>query len=92
MSRHRLEKLIRRSMDDEEFLDRLLVTPERALSDFKLTDEEFQVISSGDEVRFNEILGRGRNTTSAQCQLYHHSQHKGIAGQKPDLLPRVVSE
>jgi len=92
MSNHRLEKLIRRSMNDEAFLDRLFVTPERTLRDFDLTDEEFEVISTGDEIRLNELLGLGGRTACINAQKYHHSQHKGIAGQKPDLLPRVVPE
>lgn len=88
----RLDKLILRSMNDEAFLDRLLVTPEQALRDFNLTDEEFEVIATGDEIRLNEMLGLGGSTAHINANHYHHSQHKGIAGQKPDLLPRVVSE
>ena len=92
MGRQRLEEVIFRSMNDEVFLDRLLVAPEQVLRDFNLTDEEFKVVSTGDEILFNEMLGQRGSTTHLRPQPYNHSQHKGIAGQKPDLLPRVVSD
>ena len=94
MSQHQLEQVILRSMDDEEFLDRLTLAPEEALGDFDLTEEEVRVVASGDEIRLNELLGLGGRTAHINANKYHHSQHKGgrIVGQNPDLLPRVVSE
>ena len=92
MSRKALEEVILRSMNDEAFLDCLFVSPDQALRDLDLTEEEFQVIATGDEVRLNEMLGFGGPTAHINANQYHHSQHKGPAGQKPDLLPRVVSE
>lgn len=94
MSQRELERVIRRSMEDEAFLDQLITAPEEALRDFALTEDEVKVIASGDEIHFNELLGLGGRTAHINANKYHHSQHKGgrITGQNPDLLPRVVSE
>jgi len=94
MSHQQLEEVIRRSMEDEAFLDQLITEPEEALRDFGLTEDEVRVITSGDEIRLNEVIGLGGRTACINANKYHHSQHKGgtITGQKPDLLPRVVSE
>jgi hypothetical protein len=94
MSQRELEQVIRRSMEDEAFLDHLMTAPEEALRDFGLTQDEVQLIVSGDEIRLNELLGLGGRTAHINANKYHHSQHKGgrITGQNPDLLPRVVSE
>ena len=94
MSHAKLEQVIRRSMEDENFLDHLMSAPEETLRDFGLTEDEVNAIASGDEIRFNEILGLGGRTAHINSNKYHHSQHKGgrITGQNPDLLPRVVSE
>ncbi len=92
MEYNRLEKVILRTMNDEGFLDLLLVEPEKALRDFNLTDEEFRTISKGEEIHLNELLGLGGSTAHINANQYHHSQHKGPAGQKPDLLLRVVTE
>ena len=92
MNCNRLEEVISRSMNDEEFLDLLIMEPEKALRDFNLTDEEFEAISTGDEIRLNELLGLGGSTAHINANKYHHSQHRGPAGQKPDLLPRTVTE
>jgi len=93
MARFSLEEIIFRSMNDEDFLDLLLIEPKEALKDFNLTDEEFKAISAGDEIRLYELLGLGGNTACINANKYHHSQHKGPSlGQKPDLLPRVVTE
>ena len=87
-----LEEVVLRSMKDEAFLDRLIVNPEKTLNDMDLTKEEFQAIATGDENCLNELLGFGGNTANVNSNKYQHSQHKGLAGQKPDLLPRVVTK
>jgi hypothetical protein len=92
MGYHQLEEVILRSMNDEAFLDLLLVEPEKALREFNLRDEEFKAISTGDEIRLNELLGLGGSTAHINANKYHHSQHKEPTGQKPDLLPRAVTE
>jgi hypothetical protein len=92
MARSRLEKVIFRSMNDEDFLDLLLVEPKEALKDFNLTEEEFKAISTGDEIRLYELLGLSGNTALINANKYMQSKHKGASpGQKPDLLPRVVT-
>jgi hypothetical protein len=94
MSHQQLEEVVRRTMEDEAFLDQLITTPGEALRDFGLTEDEAAVIVSGDEIRLNEMLGLGGRTACINANKYHHSQHKGgtMTGQKPDLLPRVVSQ
>ncbi len=92
MSRSAIEEAILRSMNDEAFLDRLFVSPDQALRDFDLTEEEIQVIATGDEVRLNEMLGFRGPTANINANQYHHGQHIWPGGGKPDLLPRVVSE
>jgi hypothetical protein len=90
MNNKKLEEIISRSMKDEKFLDALLIEPKETLKDFNLTDKELKAISSGDEILLNELLGLGDSTAHINANKYHHSQHKGPAGQKPDLLPRIV--
>jgi len=92
MNYNRLEDVIFRSMNDEEFLDLLLVDPKKALKDFNLTEKEFEAISTGDEIRLNELLGLGGSSATINANQYHHSQHQGFTDLKPDLLPRVITE
>lgn len=95
MKNKQIEEVILRSMTDEKFLDGLLVNPIETLKGFKLSDEEIKAISSGDEISLYEFWGASGNTGKVNAirpTTYHHSQHKGIAGGRPDLLPRVVTE
>jgi hypothetical protein len=91
MAQDRVLEVINRTMKDDEFLDLLMANPEEALKDYELTEEEYRVPTSGDEIELNEIMGLGK-TANINSNKYNHSHHQGPpSGQKPDLLPRVVS-
>lgn len=58
MSTATVDAVLRRTAENAEFLDQFLADPDQSLAEYELSDQEREVLRSGDESKILEAAGR----------------------------------
>ncbi|MFK4056817.1 PD-(D/E)XK motif protein [Brevundimonas sp. NPDC046655] len=84
-----LERLIGASVPDAVAT---WVGPDRQAHDFRRGDDEFEVKTTGGQLRIHRINGQGQLNPSVGCRLFLVSMQTGDAGSGGRTLPDVVDD